>query len=225
MAGFSLVPWRDFFEIFFLGCFWWLSWHGKGHTYLPPSLCIVLLLFKLRDKPCVNCEKLFQKEIIPSKARDFLVKDIETCSQLVLWILRDDDTLSVLPAGVRNFASPQSPPPCDSAAVFSNFHHPKILFPSSINISDSRHRTLFILEMFWKTWSLQMRSHLRACSSAVLFPAPGQSQGQLVLAKGWGASGAGAELALPRVQPWPEPRAGHRSRPWPEVTRLCPSSP
>lgn len=154
-----------------------------------------------------------------------MVKDIETCSQLVLWILRDDDTLSVLPAGVRNFASPQSPPPCDSAAVFSNFHHPKILFPSSINISDSRHRTLFILEMFWKTWSLKMRSHLCACSSAVLFPAPGQSQGQLVLAKGWGASGAGAELALPRVQPWPEPRAGHRPRPWPEVTRLCPSSP
>lgn len=81
------------------------------------------------------------------KARDFfLVKDIKTCNQLLLWILKDDDTLSVLPAGVSDFASPHSPPPWGSAAVFSPFHHPKILFPSFTNISDSRHRSLFTLE-------------------------------------------------------------------------------
>lgn len=59
----------------------------------------------------------------------FLVKDIKTCNQLLLWILKDDDTLSVLPAGVSDFASPHSPPPWGSAAVFSHFHHPKTLFP------------------------------------------------------------------------------------------------
>lgn len=52
----------------------------------------------------------------------------------------------MLPAGVSDFASPHSPPPWGSAAVFSHFHHPKILFPSLTNISDSQHRSLFTLE-------------------------------------------------------------------------------
>lgn len=74
-------------ERFFKRFFWVFSggFHNlekATHTFLSP-LCIVLLLFKLRDKPCVNCDKLCQKEIIPSKARDFWLKTLKLALSLL----------------------------------------------------------------------------------------------------------------------------------------------
>lgn len=111
----------------------------------------------------------------------------------------------MLLAGVKDFASPPFPPPWTSAAVFSNFHHPKILFPSFIGISDSQHGSLSILGMFWKTWSLKMQSPFCACKLCRF---------GCFLCRTSSAGGSGPL----ELQPWPCLRPG--SVPGPEVPRL-----